>query len=116
MNKGINELNKKFTISEVSGITLTNNVIKDIMKVIRSLENGGILLKWTTKKIITQEGGFLNFLRPLTTAGLALMKSALIPLAKSVFLPLGLTATSATDAAKENNSFGSKMTTIIFSN
>ena len=32
--KGINELNKEFTSSKGSGITLTNNEIKDIMKVI----------------------------------------------------------------------------------
>ena len=31
-----------------SGIMLTNNEIKDIVKVIRSLENRGILLKGTT--------------------------------------------------------------------
>ena len=69
---------KKFTPSKGSGITITNNEIKDIMKVIKSLENRGILLKGTTRKITTQEGGFLNFLRPLMTAGLPLMKSVLI--------------------------------------
>ena len=31
------------------------------MKVISSLENGGILLKGTTKKISSQEEGLLNF-------------------------------------------------------
>ena len=41
-----------------SGITLTNNRIKDNMKVMKSLENRGILLKGTTRKIISQEGGF----------------------------------------------------------
>ena len=49
------------------------------MKVIKSLENRGILLKGTTKKYITPEGGFFNFLRPLLTAGLQLMKSVLMP-------------------------------------
>ena len=34
------------------------------MKVIKSLENRGILLKGTTRKITSQEGGFLNILRP----------------------------------------------------
>ena len=57
-----------------SGITPANNDIKDIMKVNNSSENRGILLKETNKKIISQEGGFLNFLRPLMTAGLPLMK------------------------------------------
>ena len=35
------------------------------MKKIKSLENRGILLKEITTKITSQEGGFLNFLRPL---------------------------------------------------
>ena len=74
-DKGVNELIKKFTSSKGSGITLTNNEINDIMKVIKSLENRQMLLKETTRKIINQEMGFLNFLIPLVTAGLPLMKS-----------------------------------------
>ena len=59
-----------------------------------------MLLKGATRKITTQEGGFLNFLKPLMTAGFLLMKIVLIPLAKSVLIPLELTeASSATDAA-----------------
>ena len=49
INKGINELNKKFKSSKGTGITLTNNEIKDIMKMIKSLENRGILLKGTAR-------------------------------------------------------------------
>ena len=71
-----------------SGITLTNNEIKDIIKVIRYLENRGILLKGATKKVTSQEGGFLNFLRPLMSFDFPLIKNILIPLAKSVLLPL----------------------------
>ena len=41
-----------------SGITLTNNEIKDIIKLIKSLENRRILLKGTTRKITGQEGEF----------------------------------------------------------
>ena len=37
-----------------------------------SLENRGILLKRTSRNINSQEGGLLNFLRPLMTAGLPL--------------------------------------------
>ena len=48
------------------------------MKVIKSLENRGILLKGTTRKITSQAGGFLNFLRPSMTAGLPLMKGVLL--------------------------------------
>ena len=35
------------------------------MKVIKYLENRGILLKGTTRKITIKEGGFLNLIRPL---------------------------------------------------
>ena len=91
-----------------TGITLTNNEIKDIMKVIKSLENRRILFKGTTRKITSQEGGFLNFLRPLMTANLPLMKSELTPLAKIVLLPLGLSGgMSAADAAIQKKIYGS---------
>ena len=47
-------------------ITQRNKVIKDIAKVIRSLENRRILLlKGTTGKTISQEGALLSFLDPL---------------------------------------------------
>ena len=44
-----------------NGITLTKNVMKDIIKVIISLENRGISWKETSRKINRQEGGLLNF-------------------------------------------------------
>ena len=46
-----------------SGITLINSEVKD-MRVIKSLENRGILLKQPTAKITSQGRGFFNFLRP----------------------------------------------------
>ena len=73
-----------------SGITLTNIEIKYIIKVIRCLENRGILLKGTTKKVTSQEEGFLNFLRPLMSFDFPLIKNVLIPLAKSVLVPLSV--------------------------
>ena len=73
-------------------LTLTNYKIKDIIKVIRSLENREILLKGTTDKIVSQKEGLLNFLALLTRVGLPLMKIVLTPLAKSVLIPVGLTA------------------------
>ena len=83
-----------------SGITLTKNEIKDIMKVIKSLENRGILLRETATKMTSQKGGFLHFLRPLMTVGLPLMKNALTPLAKIFLLPIGFSAAmSVTDTA-----------------
>ena len=51
-----------------------------------------LLLKWTTTKITSQEGRFLNFPRSLMTADLPLMKNVIPPLAKSVLLPLGFSA------------------------
>ena len=77
---GPNFLGKKIEkwISSVmfSGITITNNKIKDIIKVIKSIENRGISLKGTTGKI-TSQGDIkkINILRPLMAAGLQLMKS-----------------------------------------
>ena len=62
------------------------------MIVIKSLENRGILFKGTTTKITSQEGGFLNFLRLLTTVDLPLIKTVLFLLAKSVLIPLGLSS------------------------
>ena len=62
--------------------------------------------------------GFLGrLLRPLLKTGLPLMKKVFKPLAKSVLIPLGLTAAaSATDAAIHEKIFGSGMSTLIISN
>ena len=87
--------NIKKEISSItgSGITPTNNEIKDIKKVISPLENTEIFLKWTAKKITSQEGEFLNFIRPLMLIGLPLMRNVPTPLSKrDLGLPLGLTA------------------------
>ena len=74
------------------------------MKVIKSLEDRGILLKGTTRKITSQKGEFLNFLRPLMTAGSPLMTNVLTSLAKSVLLPFTLMAgLSVTDTAIKKN-------------
>lgn len=67
-NKGIHEVNKRFWIDEFytkfwisigSGIKLTNNACKYIIKVISSFENRGILLKWKTKKQIVKKEDYL---------------------------------------------------------
>ena len=85
LDKQIDRVNKEYILG--SGITLTINEMRDIMKVIKSLENREISLKRTTRKIASQDGGFLNFFRPLMTAGLPLIKSVLPPIAKIVLLP-----------------------------
>ena len=62
--------------------------------------------------------GFLGRpLGPLLKTGLTLMKNVYRPLAKSVLIPLLLTATaSATDTTIEKKTFGWGMTTQITSN
>ena len=80
--KQIDTFNQEYITGKGWEITLTNNEIKDI-KVIKFLENRGILLKGTTRKITGLEGGFLNFVRSLMTAGFTLMKSLLTPQTKS---------------------------------
>ena len=87
------------------------------MRVTKSLENRGSLLKETTKKIAIQERDFLKFLKPLMTTGLPLVKNILTFLATSVLIPLGLiAAASVTDTAIQKNVVGSGTTTLIISN
>ena len=87
---------------------LTKNEIKDIIKVIKSLENGGISFKGTTWKITSQEGRFLHFLRQLMTSVSPLMKSVLTHLAKNVLLPFRLSVgISAADAVIQKKNYGS---------
>ena len=87
------------------------------MKVIKSLEDRGILLKGTTRKITSQKGKFLNFLRPLMTAGSPLMTNVLTSLAKSVLLPFTLMAgLSVTDTAIQKKKFESEASALIISN
>ena len=66
-----------------------------------------------------QSGGFLGrLLDPLLKTGLPLIKNVIKPLAKSVLIPLGLTAAaSATDAGIYKKILGSgNTTTLIISN
>ena len=67
---------------------------------------------------ITQSGEFLGrLLGPLLKTGLPLIGNVLKPLAKSVLIPLGLTAAAvATDATIHKKMFGSGVTTSIISN
>ena len=82
--------------------------MKGVIKVIKSLEKRGILLKGTTRKYTSQKGPFLNLLRPL-------MKNITTPLAKSALIPLILTAAaSATDATIQKKIHGSGTVELIF--
>ena len=61
-----------------SGITLASNEMKDMIKVIRSLDNRGISFKWTTKKAINKKGVFLSkVFGSLIRVCLPLMKNVL---------------------------------------
>ena len=55
VDTGLNIIGEKIKkgISSITGsrITLTNNEIKDIMKIIKSLENKEVFLKGTTRQI-----------------------------------------------------------------
>ena len=91
-------------------------VLKKEAPELRSLENRGILLKGTTKKISSQEKVFI-FFRLLISTGLPLMKNVLTPLVKSILILLGLTASaSATDTAIQKMIFGSGATALIIAN
>ena len=74
------------------------------------------LSKAQINKII-QSGGFLGkFLGPLLKTGLPLIKDVIKPLAKSVLIPLGLTAAaSAADAGIHKKILGSGNATLIIS-
>ena len=118
VNTGLNIICKKIKrqTSSItgSGITLRNNQIKDIVKVIKSLEKQRNFIKGTTRKCTSQEGEYLNFLQSLMTAGLPLMKNVLTPLDKSILIPLGLTtAALATDAAIQKKIYGLVTTALI---
>ena len=65
-----------------------------------------------------KSGGFLGRrLGPLLKTGLSLIKNVIKPLAKSVLIPLGLTAAaSAADAGIHKKILGSGNTTLIISN
>ena len=71
------------------------------------------------QKLSYQSGGFLGkLLGPLLKTGLPLIKNVITPLAKSVLIPLGLTAAaaSAADAGIHKKILGSGNTTLIISN
>ena len=111
------KIKKRISSITDSGISLKNNKTKDVIKVIMSLDNRGMLLIGSTTKISNQEVGLLVCLRTLMTVGLPLMKNVLTPLAKSVLIPSGLSAwMSATDAAIQKKNYGSETTALTISN
>ena len=101
-------------------LLLTNRQVANIRKASANHLSTDIKLPKTQLSKMIQSGGFLGkFLGPLLRTGLPLMKSVIKPLAKSVLIPLGLTAAaSAADAGIHKKTLGSghNNTTLIISN
>ena len=101
-------------------LLLTNRQVANIRKAFANHSSIDIKLLKTQLSKMIQSGGFLGkLLGPLLKDGLPLMKSVIKPLAKSVLIPLGLTAAaSAADAGIHKKILGSghNNTTLIISN
>ena len=102
-------------------LLLTNRQVANIRKAFAKNISTDIKLSKTQLSKIIQSVGFLGrLLGPLLKTGLPLMKSVIKPLAKSVLIPLGLTAAvSAADAGIHKKILGSghnNNTTLIISN
>ena len=96
-------------------LLLTNTQVSKHHKPFANGSSANIKLSKTQLHKIGQSGGFLGRpLGPLLKTGLHLIGHVIKPLAKSIFIPLGLTAAaSATDAAIHKKMLGSGFTTII---
>ena len=90
-------------------LLLTNRQVANIRKAFANHSSTDIKLSKTQLSKMIQSGGFLGkLLGPLLKTGLPLMKSVIKPLAKSVLIPLGLTAAaSAADAGIHKKILGS---------
>ena len=68
-----------FSAPKKTALILSNNEMKDIIEIIKSLEDSGLLLKWFSETIQNeakeQKGGFLNML--LGTLGASLLGNIL---------------------------------------
>ena len=100
-------------------LLLTNRQVSNLRKAFENHSSADIKLSKTQLSKITQPGGFLGRLPgPLLKTGLPLIKNVITSLAKSVLIPLILTAAaSEADAGIHKKILGSgNMTTLIISN
>ena len=99
-------------------LLLTNTQVSKFRKTFANGSSANIKLSKTQLHKMGQTGRFLGkLLLPLLKTGLPLIENILKPLAKSVLIPLKLTAVaSATDAVIHKKMFGSVNTTLIISN
>ena len=110
-------------------LLLTNRQVSNLRKAFADHSPADIKLSKTQLSKMIQSGGFLGkLLGPLLKAGLPLISNVIKPLAKSILIPLGLTAAApAADAGIHKKILGSgrrnssssashNMTTLIISN
>ena len=99
-------------------LLLTNTQVSKLRKAFANNSSANIKLSKTQLHKILQSGEFLcRFLGPLLKTRLSLIGNVLKPLAKSVLIPLGLTAAaSVTDSAIHKKMSGSRCTTLTVSN
>ena len=100
-------------------LLLTNRQVSSIRKAFAN--NSSVYIKFSNAQFskMIQSGGFSGTLiGPLLDTGLPMMKSVITPLAKSVLIPLGITAAaSAADAGIHKKILGwGNNTTLIISN
>ena len=97
---------------------LTKMQVSKTCKAFSNGSFGNIKFSKTQLHKIGKSGGFFGrLLGPLLKTGLPLIGNVLKPLAKSVLLPLGLTATaSATDAGIQKKMFETGFRTLIICN
>ena len=90
-------------------LLLTNRQVANLCKAFADKSSTDIKLSKTQTSKMIQSGGFLGrLLGPLLKTRLPLIKNVIKPLAKSVLIPLGLTAAaSAADAGIHKKIFGS---------
>ena len=97
---------------------LTERQVSSLHKSFANNSSANIKLSKTQLSNLIQSEGFLSrLLGPLLKTALPLIKNAIKPLAKSVLIPLGLTAAaSAVDAGIHKKVLESGNTTLIISN
>ena len=92
-------------------LLLTNRQVANLRKAFANNLRTDIKLSKSQVSKIKQSGGFLGrLLGPLLKTGLLLIKNVIKPLAKSVLIPLGLTAAaSAADAGIHKKSWDQRI-------
>ena len=99
-------------------LLLTGRHVSSLCESFANNSSADIKLSKTQLSKMIQSGGFISrLLAPLLQTRLPLIKNVIKPLAKSILIPLGLTAAaSAADAGIHKKILGSGNTTLIISN